>query len=185
MVRRGRRTRSSSGTRPAHQHSGSCATSSRSENPHNNHLRHHLCVIYLTETCWQQNNSIRISKVNLNSSLLTTCTKRGPHARLLASTAGCVRTRQPPFPRYLSRPAPLPSEAVPRPSRHIRPKPLSQSFRGSAAGREPGIHNHCSRSMDSGLASASLRRPGMTRLTKVDALAPRSDQVGFAPVSAT
>src|SRR5260370_29738276 len=48
-----------------------------------------------------------------------------------------------------------------------------QSFRGSAAGREPGIHNHRSRSMDSGLASASLRRPGMTRLTEVDTLAPR------------
>src|SRR5215471_1825688 len=40
------------------------------------------------------------------------------------------------------------------------------SFRGSAVGREPGIHNHRSGSMDSGLASASLRRPGMTRLTE-------------------
>src|SRR6266478_8262222 len=48
-----------------------------------------------------------------------------------------------------------------------------QSFRGSAVGREPGIHNHRSGSMDSGLASASLRRPGMTPLTKVDTLAQR------------
>src|SRR5215471_925531 len=37
------------------------------------------------------------------------------------------------------------------------------SFRGSAAGREPGIHNHRSGIMDSGLAATSLRRPGMTR----------------------
>ncbi len=34
--------------------------------------------------------------------------------------------------------------------------------------------------MDSGLASASLRRPGMTRLTKVDTLSPRVlTQVGL------
>jgi hypothetical protein len=64
----GRRTRSSSGTRPAYQHSCQCATRGRSENTLNNHLRHHLCVIYLTETCWRQNNSIRISKVIFNSS---------------------------------------------------------------------------------------------------------------------
>src|SRR5262245_20790546 len=49
--------------------------------------------------------------------------------------------------------------------RHVRAKPLSRSLRGSAAGREPGTHNHGQR-MDSGLASASLRRPGMTGLTK-------------------
>src|SRR5260370_38279435 len=53
-----------------------------------------------------------------------------------------------------------------------------QSFRGSAAGREPGIHNHRSRSMDSGLASASLRRPGMTRLTKVDKMAKTKANTG-------
>src|SRR5437660_1563608 len=72
----GRRTRSSSGTRPAYQHSCQYATRGRSEDAHNNNLRHHLCVIYLTETCCLQNNSIEISKVNFNSSLLTTCTKR-------------------------------------------------------------------------------------------------------------
>src|SRR5258708_19491950 len=43
-------------------------------------------------------------------------------------------------------------------------RPLCSHCGGSAAGREPGIHNHRSRTMDSGLASASLRRPGMTRL---------------------
>src|SRR5258708_11175927 len=48
-----------------------------------------------------------------------------------------------------------------------------QSFRGSAVGREPGIHNHRSGSMDSGLASASLRRPGMTSLTKLTPSVPR------------
>src|SRR5215471_2804857 len=52
-------------------------------------------------------------------------------------------------------------------------KTFVPSFRGSAAGREPGIHNHRSGSMDSGLAFASLRRPGMTGLAKVDTLAPR------------
>jgi hypothetical protein len=83
----GRRTRSSSGTRPAYQHSCQSATRGRSEDAQNNDLRHHLCVIYLTETCCRQNNSIRISKVNFNSSLLTTCPKRSPHARLRASTA--------------------------------------------------------------------------------------------------
>ncbi len=31
----------------------------------NNNLRHHLCVIYLTETCCRQNNSLHFSKVNL------------------------------------------------------------------------------------------------------------------------
>jgi hypothetical protein len=51
----------------------------------------------------------------------------------------------------------------------MKVKILVQSFRGSAAGREPGIHNHKSGSMDSGLASASLRRPGMTRLELSDA----------------
>ena len=36
--------------------------------------------------------------------------------------------------------------------------------------------------MDSGLASASLRRPGMTRLTKVDTLASRVlTQAGLGP----
>src|SRR5262245_935670 len=47
------------------------------------------------------------------------------------------------------------------------------SFPGAAVGREPGIHNQRSGSMDSGFASASRRRPGMTRLTRVDTLAPR------------
>jgi hypothetical protein len=44
-----------------------------------------------------------------------------------------------------------------------RPTP---SFRGEAdeGGREPGIHNHRPGVMDSGLASATLRRPGMTIL---------------------
>src|SRR6266403_1771013 len=56
---------------------------------------------------------------------------------------------------------------------------LVQSFRGSAAGREPGIHNHRSGSMDSELASASLRRPGMTRLTKIGTLEPH--QLIFTP----
>src|SRR5260221_14786764 len=65
------------------------------------------------------------------------------------------------------------SEALPQTDEACSGKTVVQSFRGSAAGREPGIHNRRSGSMDSGLASASLRRPGMTRLTKVDTLAPR------------
>jgi hypothetical protein len=60
----GRRTRSSSGTRPAHQHSRQCATRGRSEDTENDNLRHHLCVIYLTETCCRQNNSSHVSKVD-------------------------------------------------------------------------------------------------------------------------
>jgi error-prone DNA polymerase len=44
------------------------------------------------------------------------------------------------------------------------------SFRGSAEGREPGNHNHRLRSMDSGFASASLRRPGMTHADTLVAL---------------
>src|SRR5215510_9703985 len=54
----------------------------------------------------------------------------------------------------------------------FRLKTFVQSFRGSAAGREPGIHSHSSGSMDSGLASASLRRPGMTDVIKVGTSAP-------------
>jgi hypothetical protein len=41
---------------------------------------------------------------------------------------------------------------------------MTSSFRGEAdeGGREPGIHNHRLGVMDSGLASASRRRTGMT-----------------------
>src|SRR5215831_4103927 len=71
------------------------------------------------------------------------------------------------------------------PASHVPEKPVP-SFRGSAAGREPGIHNRRSGSMDSGLASASLRRPGITRLSKVDTLAPRVlTQAGLERVSLT
>src|SRR2546425_286232 len=38
-------------TRPAYQHSCQYATRGRSEDTQNNDLRHHLYVIYLTETC--------------------------------------------------------------------------------------------------------------------------------------
>jgi hypothetical protein len=52
----------------------------------------------------------------------------------------------------------------------MKAKTIVQSFRGSTAGREPGIHNHRSGSVDSGRASASLRRPEMTlRLELSDA----------------
>jgi hypothetical protein len=59
-----------------------------------------------------------------------------------------------------------------RPTRRVFRQNFVQSFRGSAAGREPGICNHGSGNMGSGL-SASPRRPGMMRLTKVDTLAPK------------
>src|SRR5258707_7478235 len=65
------------------------------------------------------------------------------------------------------------SEASPQTDEARSGKNLVQSFRGSAVGREPGIHNHRSGSMDSGLASASLRRPGMTSLTKLTPSVPR------------
>jgi hypothetical protein len=59
------------------------------------------------------------------------------------------------------------SEALLRTDDACAVETFTPSFRGSAAGREPAIHNDSSGSMDSGLASASLRRPGMTRLTAV------------------
>jgi hypothetical protein len=59
------------------------------------------------------------------------------------------------------------SEAWPRTDDACAVETFISSFRGSAAGRESGIHNHRSGSMDSGLASASLRCPGMTLLTGV------------------
>jgi hypothetical protein len=39
---------------------------------------------------------------------------------------------------------------------------ISASFRGPSIARQPGIHTPQSVFMDSGLASAALRRPGMT-----------------------
>src|SRR5262245_48045965 len=57
-------------------------------------------------------------------------------------------------------------------TRHVRPKPSSRH-----AGARPQAESLESitlvRSIDPGLASASLRRPEMTRLTKVDTLASR------------
>src|SRR5262249_19202954 len=47
------------------------------------------------------------------------------------------------------KPHPLTRDSDFRPTRNVR-KTAIGSFRGSAAGREPAIHNHRSRSMDSG-----------------------------------
>src|SRR5262245_43339055 len=66
-----------------------------------------------------------------------------------------------------------PSEALPQTDEACSGKTLSRHSGARPQGREPGIHNHRSGSMDSGLASASLRRPLNDALTKVDTLAPR------------
>jgi hypothetical protein len=66
------------------------ATRGRSEDTQNDNLRHHLCVIYLTETCCLRNNSVHISKVNFNSSLFTTCTKRDSGRKPASVDRSCL-----------------------------------------------------------------------------------------------
>ncbi len=64
-----------------------------------------------------------------------------------------------------------PGQVLPQTERHVQANP-SDGHCGARPRREPAIHNHRPRSMDSGLASASFRRPGITRLARGDTSAP-------------